>query len=412
MKQLHFIFTATAMMALLGISLSSCSKDDGPEMDNERVDIVLTKSQEEILEKGNSFAFDFFHASNEKDGVDNKCLSPLSLNIALMMLANGAKAQTRDNIIESLGLQGYGIEDVNNSYKTLLEGLLSSDKMVTMRSANSVWSEEPFLPDFEKTMEAVYEAPANYVDFRDPETLKTINEWCSKATDGHIDDVTSDISTLNIRALLINAIFFKGSWTSKFDKSKTDKTDFTGIDGQKSKVEMMSQTNKFQYVSGDELYCELPFGNEAFSMHFIMPSDKNEDFSEFVQSLTIDKIKALAKSAGGVELDVSIPKMEISYKAPDLRETLKTMGLDLAMSEEADYTNMFASNTAVGQCLQKTTLDVDEDGATGSATTVVTMYSGVGDYTPTGSFIADRPFVYYITEKSTGAILLIGTKVR
>ena len=182
-------------------AIVSCEKfthgndnDESSQFDP-RVDIVLTKSEEEILSANNTFAVNLFVAENVINEIKNKCFSPLSANIALMMLANGASGEVYDDLVKGMGLEGYNLQDMNSLYKALLEGLERADKSATLRTANGVWCNNRIgvLDSYKASMETTYSARVEDIDFTLSESKDMINGWCKEETDGLVDDITSFI---------------------------------------------------------------------------------------------------------------------------------------------------------------------------------------------------------------------------
>lgn len=398
--------------AIVSCEKSSPVKDEGLQF-GPRVDIVLTKSEEEILTVNNSFAVNLFVAENGANEIKNKCISPLSANIALMMLANGATGEVYDDLVKGMGLEGFNLEDMNSLYKVLLEGLQVADTSAILRLANSVWCNKYIgLKDSYKTsMEKIYSAKVESIDFSQPESKDVIDGWCKEETGGLVDDITSNIDGFeDLDCILANALYFKGTWSSKFNKSETKKEKFTTLSGERLKKDFMHQVFEGYYCrdeNGTE-YCCLPFGNGAYNMKFIMP-EESSDFKEYVNSLTYKKMTHLEAFSSIYDISISLPKFESDYTV-NLLDIYKEH-MDFGESFKSMYDKIMTIPVQVSGAHQRSKITINEDGGEAASISDIELTFTSPGYSTSikkSSFCADRPFIFYITEESTGAILFMG----
>jgi serine protease inhibitor len=198
--------------------------------------------------------------------------------MALGMTYNGADGGTREAMQTTLELSGLTIQEVNESYQSLIELLTGLDPKVIFQIANSIWyrpgesPEEEFI-DLNKTY---FNAEVSPLDFSAPNASETINGWVNENTNGRIKKIVEAIDPLTVM-FLINAIYFKGTWTYKFDKESTQDHLFTLPDGSQKACRMMEQEGEFQYFANSDFEAvDLPYGDGYFSMTIFLPQ-RNKD---------------------------------------------------------------------------------------------------------------------------------------
>lgn len=380
-----------------------------PDPDGTEWPIVLTKGQAAVLEQGNDFAFRLLRETHKESGGDNLFLSPTGVTIVSSMLANGAEGRTYDEIVETIGLKGHSLEDVNACYSALVTGLLKADPKVSLSLANSFWAAKDLSlkKNFCTSMEKTFDAESFSVDFSAPGTLKQVNDWCSKKTDGLIPKMFEQLSPLT-RMLLINALYFKGDWTYSFPEAGTQAGDFQTLSGKAAKASFLSLSTDLEaYQDKAVSIVRLPYGNGAFLMEAIVPSG---GFEAFLSSLSMEQLKKWDLAVQKQPVQLRFPKFTAEFDTDDkLVSVLQRMGMKSAFSAaDADFSNMASEPLYVSNFRQKTYIRLDEKGTEAAAVTVAEMRKNSAG----GLFLAfDRPFIYLIREQSTGAILFIGTKV-
>lgn len=174
---------------------------------------VLSAAEVEIIAANNRFAFGLLAQANCPG--DNLFLSPLSASMALGMTMNGAAGETWNQMRDALGFGSLAEEEINASYKSLLELLVGLDPSVETAIGNSVRTRQGF-PVHAEFLDAVREAFGAEVaelDFENPSASARINEWVRAATRGRIEDIVPAAIPNAVVMYLINAIYFKGSWT-------------------------------------------------------------------------------------------------------------------------------------------------------------------------------------------------------
>jgi serine protease inhibitor len=366
---------------------------------------ALTESENKIITGNNDFAFDLFRTGNLAQHKTNVFISPLSASMALGMTANGANGATYDEMRATLRLTGATREDVDGGYKSLITLLRGLDPNTNFSIANSIWYEQtfPFSTSFLDEGKLYFDAQVQALDFRSPSAVTTINAWVKAQTNNRIPAILDAIDPAEVM-FLVNAIYFKGIWQKQFDKSKTVDAPFHAADGTMATVPMMARGSGVQYAATPEYSAvDLPYGNSAFTMTVILPSP-NADIDAFAESFDQTKWNTLVSSLHDSNLEVFLPRFRIEWKR-ELNDDLWQLGMRLAFYN-ADFTRMspLGLNLVITRVLQKTFVDVDEQGTEAAAATMV----GIGLVSMPAAFRADRPFLVVIRERFSGTILFIG----
>src|SRR4029077_10647646 len=206
---------------------------------------TLSAAEAALITADNPFAFSLFGEIARQTSPDsNLFISPLSAAMALAMAYNGAAGTTQAEMQQVLALQGMTLDDVDQSYRSLIGLLRGLDPQVAFTLANSVWYDpDPRYaptPDFLTATKTYFDARVESLDFRNPAAASTINGWVSEQTHGKIPAIVPDPIPPNVVAYLVNAIYFKGSWTAQFDKSLTRPGAFRLASGGAATVPMMT----------------------------------------------------------------------------------------------------------------------------------------------------------------------------
>jgi serpin B len=333
-------------------------------------------------------------------------ISPLSISYALSMTMNGANGDTRDSILKALRLTGLTPEEINGSYKKLTDALLSVDQRIAISIANSVWIENNFVvkKPFIDILTSYYNAGLKQFDILDQTVPGTINNWISDKTNGLIKNMI-DVVPSNTVMLLINAIYFKGKWTSEFDKAKTENASFYKPGGTAS-VPMMNQEASFKAYKGDGfLLGEFPYGQGNFAMDIILP-DGNDGISGLLPSVTGTNFATWLSQMNEQKVDLSVPRFKYGYKL-DLEDILSDMGMGIAFTDGADLSNISDIALLISKVLHQSFIETNEEGTEAAAVTVVVV--GTTSVGPSALvFNANHPFLYIIRETTTNSILFMG----
>lgn len=235
--------------------------------------------------------------------------------------------------------------------------------------------------------------------------MTQINNWCAKQTNDKITEIIDNTSGM---MYLINAIYFKGIWVSKFDKSNTRRESFYQTNGQTVQVDMMRQTDQFNYCSDENCgYLELPYGNNAFSMILMLPHEGKTTY-DVIQSLDNDSWQVTNRMSG-YEVNIRLPRFRAECKYEMEKDILPAMGMKAPFTGMADFSGISDVPLYISEVIHKTFVEVNEEGTEAAAVTSVEMdfAAAPGVKKPIDYFV-NKPFLFAIRENSTNIILFFG----
>lgn len=372
----------------------------------------LPEKSAQIINADNGFGLQLFGevTSGEKE-VKNITISPLSVSLALSMAYNGAKADTKTEIEKALGVYGLTADQINQSHKALVEALKSYDPNVKLEIANAIYSDKNFsiLPEFIATNQSYYDAFVQSVDFANSvEALKTINGWVAQKTHDKIPTILEEIDPQLVMVLL-NAIYFNGIWKNKFGEKDTHNLPFYFADGTKKDVATMKLEKSLEYCSNSLFSAvNLPYGNGQFQMTVILPN-QGKTTQNVISELNANNWNKWMKSVSNEVCVVSMPRFKFSFDVK-MKDILKEMGMVKAFDGfNADFSGISKAQLYIDQVIHKTYIDVNETGTEAAAVTAITIFAtGTGEPDMRKYFTVNRPFIFAISEKTTGSILFIG----
>ena len=412
----HKMFWAAVALMMM----TACSSDNdesivNPE-NNGRTPISLTRPEQELVTSNNDFAFNLFRLAGPRkiwveDPEKGIILSPISIIYALGMLNNGAAGETLQQINKVLGFNN--ADEVNAFCKKMLTEAPHLDKLTKVQIANNIYVNKYYTlnPVFVEKANDYYNAQPETRDFADGKTLDVINQWASDHTEKMIEEVLHEKEFKpDAVSYLLNAIYFKGVWAEKFKKEETKEEEFKPAG---KKVPMMHQKEKLLYADkGDYEALQLPYGNGAYSMTILLPKEGKSTY-DIAQGLTAESWKTLWQKgvpSGGAVVDVKLPRFETKTDV-DLVETMSLLGMPNAFDpHKAEFPDFCNVPTYIELMKQVARIKVSEEGTEAAAVTVIGM--GTMASLPSEpihvNFHANHPFIYIISEQSTGAIFFIG----
>lgn len=432
----NLIILATVVLSGAMVSCSSSEEESGDlgeaknvvNMLSEAKPIQLTEAQRIFANDNNRFTLNYLKTVNEVDQSGKSFIySPLSITYVLGMVNDAATGTTEQELEQTLGFHEGGIQAVNEYCKKLIEGLPKTDDKVTLNIANALFvnqNKATLKAQYQEDMQQYYEAKAENLNFNSPTALSTINGWCNDHTNGMIPKILDTIDP-NVVTYLLNAIYFKADWASKFDQKNTKNENFKTEKGS-TKLPLMHQNVLISYMKTDNYSAVIiPYGSGLWNMTVLLPEEGKT---------TDDVIKEMAESSvlnnrgwhgtgmdtfESYEVDLKLPRFETNSDTNDLEMNdgliglMKKMGINLAFNPDfAEIPNMCEQGGVyISMMRQKAAIKVNEEGSEAAAVTVAgaNFASAIGprEY-PKATFHANRPFVYVIREASSGVILFVG----
>ena len=381
----------------------------------------VTAGDLDALVDGNStFAFELYQVLRD-DNNGNLFYSPHSISLALAMTYAGASDETERQMADSLHfvLPRDRLHPAFNELDLELarrgEGAKGKDAGgFRLNIVNAIWGQEGYelLDAFLDTLAENYGSGLRLLDLAgDPETSRvTINDWVSEQTEDRIEELIprGAVDTLT-RMVLTNAIFFNAAWAEQFEEGATSDGPFFPLDGSTVTVPMMRQTESFGYAEVDGLQAvELPYDGHEFSMVILLPAEG--EFRAFEETLDAPRVDAIVQDMGYTRIGLTLPRFEFE-SGFKLKEALAAMGMPVAFSPEADFSGMTGSRELfIGDVLHKAFVSVSEAGTEAAAATAVIM-PATARQEELVAFIVDRPFVFFIRDIDTGAVLFVGRVV-
>ena len=388
-------------------SLFSCNSDLDDKPAQPAKPIELTLRQSEILNADNRFTFRMFREVSEVSD-PNTFFSPLSLNMALGMLYNGSSGDTRTRMAETLGMADFTDAEINEYYQKMSQALLKADPSTELSIANSIWYRNGFSvkQPFIDVNKKYFDAAVKSLDFSKPDAANVINKWCADKTKNRIREIVPSPIPGNVMMYVINALYFKSKWKSKFDKANTKQASFTRADNSTINVNMMEQTSTLPYYADEYLQCvEMTYGNEAFSMVAVLGAE-DMGIDRLIEYLDDETWQNIVGNMYGQKVWLKLPRFKIECEM-DLNDPVKNVGMVRIFL--GGFENISNIELVVSAIRQKTFVEVNEEGTEAAAVTVVGIVESAGpDQNMPVPFFANRPFLYLIKEKSTGVILFIG----
>lgn len=367
-----------------------------------------------LVDANTRFGWALFQQILSEKPVANHFISPLSLSIALGMVLNGAAGETRQEMARILHLEGMDLQEINQAQLTLRKRLVNQGSGVRVDLANALWVKKgiTFNPNFLKTNQDYFNARTTALDFADPLSVQTINAWASENTQGRIPRVIGQIDPMTLM-ILMNAIYFKGSWSTPFDKAQTQPRDFKTGEGKTVQTPMMRHYGKFRYLRDSENQFQavaLPYGKEKSVQMFVFLPDPESSPVALLKKIEASRLNDWLLKLRSQEGEVLLPRFKLEYEVT-LNDTLKALGMKQAFeAEKANFSDLIATEQAfISQVKQNSFVEVNEEGTEAAAvTTVVVSATSVQLPQEPFSFVADRPFVYLIYDQTTRSILFMG----
>ena len=363
-------------------------------------EIELAEGEQELINSNNDFAFNLFRKAR---GEKSKILSPLSITFALGMLNNGADGETLKEINQTLGFGDAGADAINVFCQKMLKESNTLDEKTKALIANTIFVNEGcgyrLQEGFIDKANTFYDAQPQNRNFADGETMDVINQWASDHTMGMIPEVLKEDSfNPDAVSYLLNALYFKGIWSNPFRKENTQEESFCGGD----EVPMMHQFKEGLLYTENDLYqaVRLPYGNGAYRMDVFLPRE-DKTVGEVLETLSGSNWQPEYENT---DVDLKLPRFETDTNQ-DLVGVMAGLGMPKAFSIDAEFPYFCNGDPYISQMFQVAKIKLDEEGTEAAAVTVIEMTESIPQR---ADFHANRPFLYIISEQSTGVIFFIG----
>ena len=312
-----------------------------------------------------SFQANIFNRMNKLKKGENLIISPLSIFQALSLATNGAKGETQSEMLDLL--QADSLDELNNINEKILAQF---KKFSTIEIANAVMTKFNPLEEFANIAK-------NYLSTIEPlESVEQVNNWCSNKTHGKIDKILDALSPETLM-IILNAVYFKGEWSSKFESYFTKKLSFYNLGKEEIEIDTMTQIGHFRYYEDKKVQAiELRFIEDYMSAIIILPNEEN-DINKYIDTLSIsnDEYTKIIDGLKKAKVHLQLPKFELKFKEV-LNNVLNDLGMFKAFNPfEADFTGLRTEGEIyVEQVIHKTYLKVFEDGCEAAAVTAIVMF--------------------------------------
>lgn len=367
-----------------------------------------------IAHDNNAFAFDFYHHVTQQEN-GNIFFSPNSISTALAMTYGGADGTNAEEMQKALhfGPNNISFHDQYGAYLKMLHQ--HAEGNIQLRIANQLWGENnyEFNQDYLNLIKEAYHAPLKKVDFEGaPDSQRSaINNWVEQKTENKIKDLLPAGSiTSDTRLVLANAIYFKGDWLYQFKEKDTKEKDFHLSNGQTVTTPFMNFKGTLGYYENDLFkMVRMPYKGEKQSMIVVLPHETQQ--MEKVESAINTSYFRKVKYASGLEVILAMPKFKLE-KSLGLNGFLESLGMKQAFNAGANFSKMTPSNDLyISTAVHKAFIEIDEKGTEAAAATVIVL--GIESVEPSSppppkEFIADHPFLFYIIDNESQAILFMG----
>lgn len=394
------------------------SSGDDERKDTDDKEPVAIKA-DNLVGANNSFTFAFTNKLLGDYSGMNSFISPTSIETAFLMTLNGAKGETKKQMLDGLMIENMEMDQLNEEAGNLMEVLNQSSEGLEISTANSLWArgDVAFNDDYIDLVKETYLAEVQSVEEFGPDAVEKINTWIEEKTSDKIKDMLKELSKDTV-LVLVNAIYFNGTWEYEFDSELTEVQEFENTDGTISDVDMMhhDQSENFRYFSDDKSeMIELPYSGEDYAMYVVLP--KEGDIESLVKGMKSEDWQEYMDALEYKEGSIDLPKFKYESDTILLNEYLIDLGMEIPFMEDCtpDFTGM--ADVAKDDCwyiskvLHKAFVEVDEAGTeAAAATAVVTHEFALSDpgQVDVYHFRADKPFFFGIAQKETGMILFSG----
>lgn len=401
------------LVLLFGLFIIACDSNNSDSPAPEKPVIPLEKAAEKIIEASNNFTFKIFSEIEKEYPNENVFFSPLSMSMALTMALNGANGETKQQIKDVIDFGNYSDDEINAAFKSLHDAFESLDEEVEISLANSGWYNENYqlIENYRNILIDYYYAEIAGLDFSDPASVDIINDWIADKTKDKIKDMITELDPSTV-LVLVNAIYFNGTWTYEFDEDETYDGIFNGLGDENISCKMMQSGKlKTKYnISENLTLATLPYGDGNFEMVLYMPTTGSE-MQTVIDGIDASKLAELLNNAQEDSITIHLPKFKIETATISIKEMLRNLGMEIPFTEAADFSNIFGPDHTIfiSDVMHKAFIEVNEEGTEAAAATVIIFIeTSAGGGSEEIILHFNKPFLFFIREVSTGEILFAG----
>ncbi|MBP3436243.1 MAG: serpin family protein [Clostridia bacterium] len=334
----------------------------------------------------------------------NVLVSPLSVQLTLAMVANGAAGKTKTEMETVFG--GIPMAELNQYLYNYWTQMPNTEEY-KVSIANSLWinsgSGIKVPKSFLQTVADYYGAQVYKSNFG-KQTVADMNNWVKEYTNGMIDSIVNELDSKADMLMLLNTLFFEADWKNTYGQGQVSTGTFTTENGTQRSVRMLSQTEKMRYISdGEATGFAKDYKDGYYSFVALLPNE-GTSLDDYIASLTAEKVRN-ALNSGAISVYTEIPKFAYDCDL-DMNAMLSEMGMPTAFGSGADFSGLDTSGkgTNLGEVRHKTHIELSEEGTKAGAVTSARVQKGLRD----ASVCLDRPFVYMIVDNTTYLPIFVG----
>ncbi len=364
-----------------------------------------------VVDGNNTFAFELFLKSGKDK--ENVFMAPISISAALAMTYAGAKTETEKQMSNVLHFN-LNQKNFHKEFKTLIDSLiLLNKKGLDLKIANSLWIQKDyvFLKEYLDFINTYYKTSVNKADFK-KQTEKSrldINKWVELQTNNKIKQlIKPNVLTQLTRLVIVNAIYFNGTWDYKFDSKKTKNNNFL-IDGKNNvSVPFMNIVEKYRYLENDYFQLiDIPYKNRSASMIILLPK-KKDGIAGIEKFMNWKQIEELTNSMIFERINLNLPKFNMISEF-ELKDVLSALGMPITFTNEADFSGITGkTDLKIDKVIHKTFINVNETGTEAAGSTAVVLIEKSGPPKDPIDFNVNHPFIFLIKDNINNCILFLG----
>ncbi|TRY96779.1 hypothetical protein DNTS_014500 [Danionella cerebrum] len=352
---------------------------------------------------------------NQLNQTDNILLAPVGISVAMGMIGLGVGPNTEQQLFQTLGFDEfvnaslhYDNSTVHKLFRKLTHRLFRRNFGYTLRSVNDLYVKHniDIQDSFRADAKMNYFAEPQSVDFADPAFLAKANRRIEKITKGLIMEPLKSVDP-SMAVMLLNYLYFKGTWEQKFPKELTHYRQFRINEKKQVRVAMMQNKGSYLAAVDNELNCDilqLPYtGN--ISMLIAVPQ-KLSGMRSLEQDISPTLVNKWLTNMTNRTREVVFPRFKLEQNY-DLIDHLKQMGLTDLFTEKGDFSPMTSEKVIINWFKHQGTITVNEEGTEAAAMTHI----GFMPLSTQTRFIVDRPFLFLIYEHRTGCVVFMGRVV-